>query len=199
MGVSSYHMNRSVFFKEIGDTLFDGFLEQEDIQLMSSVIDAFARYGDGDANKLAFTLGLVYSEVYSGCKVVYEHASYASGFAEPPSSEHGNGKDRFESRGFAQLAGGNAYAYWTERSGVDLVNHPTLADNHGVAARILVENLLAGRFSGRRLDHFISAQGNDFLGAADTVNYVDDKSTVKDNSVVFMNALNSSMGQGVRG
>lgn len=77
---------------------------------------------------------------------------------------------RFKGRGYVQLTGRRNYRDWSRRTGLDLVNNPDQVKKPSVAARILVEGMKKGTFTGKGLDSYINGQKTDFINARRTVN-----------------------------
>lgn len=84
----------------------------------------------------------------------------------------GDGK-RFMGRGFVQLTGRRNYQDWSRRLGIDLVKEPHLAEQPEYAAKILVEGMRLGTFTGKSLSDYITVQNSDFVGARRIVNGTD--------------------------
>ena len=97
----------------------------------------------------------------------------------------------FRGRGFVQLTGRSNYQDWTDRlkaegysysvdgvqyggaggEAIDLTSHPEHVNKvPGLAARILVEGMQQGTFTGERLGDDINDTKTDFYGARDIVN-----------------------------
>lgn len=87
-------------------------------------------------------------------------------------SKTGDGK-RFLGRGFVQITGRRNYTDWSKRLGVDLVANPSLAEKPEYAVRILVEGMLQGTFTGKKLSDYITLQKSDFKNARRIVNGTD--------------------------
>ncbi|WP_395449971.1 glycoside hydrolase family 19 protein [Aminobacter sp. UC22_36] len=81
----------------------------------------------------------------------------------------GDGK-RFMGRGFVQITGRRNYADWGRRLGLDLLNAPQLAEKPEIAARIIVEGMKLGTFTGNKLADHITLQASDFTSARRIVN-----------------------------
>ncbi|MGI9614220.1 MAG: D-Ala-D-Ala carboxypeptidase family metallohydrolase [Acidimicrobiales bacterium] len=77
-----------------------------------------------------------------------------------PIDEH-----RYRGRGFARLRGRSAYAAWAEYLDLPLLDRPELAARPEIAARILVEGMMRGRFTGHALADYINDHHVDYAAA----------------------------------
>lgn len=78
---------------------------------------------------------------------------------------------RYRGRGFVQLTGRANYARWSRKLGIDLIEDPDLvASDPRIAARILVQGMIEGSFTGRRLDTYVAGDKRDFYNARSVVN-----------------------------
>jgi len=81
---------------------------------------------------------------------------------------------RFKGRGFVQLTGRRNYTYWAKRLKMPLLSNPDLVKESEVAARILVEGMMEGTFTGVGLPRFVPSVetplGPDFYNARKVVN-----------------------------
>lgn len=84
----------------------------------------------------------------------------------------GDGK-KFMGRGFVQITGRRNYLDWSKRLGLDLIKEPQLAEQPAIAARIIVEGMKLGTFTGRKLADYITLQRSDFVQARKIVNGMD--------------------------
>lgn len=87
-------------------------------------------------------------------------------------TQKGDGK-RFLGRGFVQITGRRNYEDWSKRLGLDLIGTPSLAEKPAIAARILVEGMVKGTFTGKKLQDYINSDGCDYEGARRVVNGTD--------------------------
>lgn len=84
----------------------------------------------------------------------------------------GDGK-KFMGRGFVQITGRRNYMDWSKRLGLDLIKEPQLAEQPAIAARIIVEGMKLGTFTGKKLADYITLQRSDFVQARKIVNGMD--------------------------
>ncbi len=77
---------------------------------------------------------------------------------------------RFRGRALPQLTGRENYAKASRLVGVDLVANPEAANGSAVSARILIEGMRSGMFTGKRLSDFISGDRADYVGARAIIN-----------------------------
>jgi predicted chitinase len=68
-------------------------------------------------------------------------------------TQKGDGK-KFLGRGFVQITGRKNYQYWADRLKIDLINNPELACLVGVAVPVLIEGMVEGTFTGKRLSQY---------------------------------------------
>lgn len=96
------------------------------------------------------------------------------GWSELGNTEPGDGP-RFKGRGFVQLTGRANYTDWANRLGLDLLNYPERVAEPAIAAKILVQGMRDGTFTGVSLKDYI---GQDFYGARRIINDLDRASQI---------------------
>lgn len=87
-------------------------------------------------------------------------------------TQKGDGK-RFKGRGFVQVTGRKNYIDWSNRLGIDLVSNPDKTAVPEIAAKILVQGMRDGAFTGLRLGNFITSTKRDFVNARKIINGMD--------------------------
>ena len=91
---------------------------------------------------------------------------------------------KFKGRGFVQITGRRNYRDWSRRLGVDLIKEPHLAASMPVAVRILIEGMLQGTFTGKKLADFAA-----YKDMRRVVNGTDRADDISDYAINFENAL----------
>lgn len=177
-------MNKERFFASVRQKPFAGSLSQSAVDGIEAIVAAFSRYGDGDVRKLAYMLGTAFHEA-DRFRTMEEYASGAAyeGRATLGNTQKGDGV-RFKGRGFVQITGRRNYTDWAKRLGIDLVGNPELAKDRDTAARILVEGMMLGTFTGRKLADYRS-----FTDMRRTVNGTDKAALIAGYASDFLAAL----------
>lgn len=131
------------------------------------------RQGVQNKAQLAYILATATHESNAG-GTMEERASGAAyeGRGTLGNTQRGDGR-RFKGRGYVQVTGRRNYADWSRRTGVDLVRNPERAKEPAIAARILVEGMMKGTFTGKGLGSYINENTTDFRNARRTVNGTD--------------------------
>ena len=121
---------------------------------------------------------------------------YASGRAYEGRKDLGNTQRgdgvNFKGRGLVQLTGRRNYADWSKRLGVDLIAMPVLATELPIAARVLVEGMLQGTFTGKRLGHYVNEKIADYIGARKVVNRLDRADLIATYARKYLSALEAA-------
>ena len=142
-------------------------------QHFPGIIAEAQRQGITNKDQLAYILATASHESGSG-KHMREFASGRAyeGRRDLGNTQPGDGQ-RFKGRGYVQITGRRNYEMWSRRLGIDLVNNPELASRPDIAAKILVQGMKEGTFTGRGLDRYINNSGTNFAGARRIVNGTD--------------------------
>lgn len=118
---------------------------------------------------------------------------YASGSAYEGRKTLGNTQPgdgvRFKGRGFVQITGRRNYTDWSKRLGVDLVGRPALAARIDHATTILIDGMMLGTFTGKKLPDYVAGVKKDYAGARRVVNGTDRAAMIANYARAFEDAL----------
>ncbi len=119
---------------------------------------------------------------------------FATGAKYEGRSDLGNIKPgdgpRFKGRGYVQLTGRNNYTAYAKHTGIKLVNLPLILMNWpALSVLVLVDGMKRGAFTGRRLDEFVNAGRQDFVGARRVVNGTDKAGKIAQQAQVWLKEL----------
>lgn len=186
----------AAFYDAVRSSLFGGKLTQAQVDTLDTIGAAWSRYGDGAEAKLAYVLATAFHETgrFKYLREIWGPTAQQKkyeGRADLGNTVKGDGK-RFMGRGLVQITGRRNYADWSKRLGVDLVAHPELAERLDYAARILVEGVMLGTFTGKKLGEYINAAKCDFVNARRTVNGTDKADLIAGYARKFLTALEQS-------
>lgn len=180
------------FYNAVRSRLADGKLSQSQVNAFEAIDAAWAKYGDGDNRKLAYVLATAWHETgrFKWLKEIWGPTAAQKryeGRADLGNTVAGDGA-RFMGRGLVQITGRRNYTDWGRRLGLDLLKEPQLAEHLDVAARILVEGMMKGTFTGLKLADYIGAKA-DYKEARRVVNGTDKASLIAGYAVKFESAL----------
>lgn len=181
-------MDNERFFASVRQNLFDGSLSQDAVNGINAIISAFDRYGDGNVRHLAYCLATAQHETgrFRWLREIWGPTAAQrryEGRADLGNNQAGDGK-RFMGRGYVHITGRRNYADWSRRLGVDLVGNPDLAEDSTIAARVLVEGVIKGTFTGKKLADYAS-----FTDMRRTVNGTDKAALIAGYASDFLAAL----------
>lgn len=119
----------------------------------------------------------------------YDTGRLAAALGNTPEAD-GDGI-KFAGRGLVQLTGRTNYSNAGQHLGLDLLADPDLALDPDIAVRLLVWGMEGGRFTGRRLSHFIDGRGTlrRFTDARRIINGTDRADMIARLALKFQDAL----------
>lgn len=192
------------FFDYCREKIFGGLLTETQVLNINIIVAAWAKYGDGNENDLAYCLGTTKWETAHTMQPIYERGakSYFNKY-EPGTSigkRLGNTKKgdgyRYRGRGYVQLTGRRNYAFAGKELGLPLEENPDLALQPEVAARILIAGTHGGWFTGKGLGGYIddvdesdAEDLREFVEARRTVNGKDKAAVIGDIALLFEKAI----------
>jgi len=184
--------DRDTYFNAVRNPLFFGALTQSQVDGQSVILAVWEYQAGGtpmtDERWLAYMLATVYHETQ------YEMW---------PNEEMG-GEDYLRSkdyypyygRGYVHLTWEDNYRNASAALGLidnrDLVDHPEMARDSLIAARIMFRGMAEGWFTGRRLSHYFDADTDDPINARQIINGNDDDVLIASYHYEFLTALEAS-------
>jgi len=107
---------------------------------------------------------------------------------------------RYKGRGYPQITGLANYARISREIGMGdaLVASPDRALEPAIAYRIMSAGMRRGLFTGRKLAHYINAQGCDYLNARRVINSLDCADRIAGYAAVFEAILRDSAAEATR-
>ena len=179
-------INRRAFFDAVRASLFNGTLNQKQVDGQTAILDAWeGRPEFTDKRWLAYMLATAYHETAQTMQPIGEYGGEAYFFrmydmaGERPgvardlgNTEPGDGV-LFHGRGYCQLTGRSNYIKLSAVIGVDLVADPELALDPKIAALIMFEGMKSGIFTGVGLGTYFNQVKDDPINARRIINGVD--------------------------
>lgn len=183
-------MDRSIFFDRVRSSLFLGKLTQPQVDGLNVILDAIAGQPvPYQAYELATTfhetgkvidgkLVRTMEPVKEGGGTAYYTKLYDVTGQNPTrarsmgNTSPGDGA-KYCGRGYVQLTWKSNYDRAGKAIGVDLVNNPDLAMIPANAARIMVDGMTEGWFTGKKLSDYLSGGKKDYVNARRIINGTD--------------------------
>ncbi len=199
-------IDRQRFFSAVRKKPFGGRMSEGQVQGAELVLDTyFKRVAERDLRHLAYMLATSYHETAATMQPVREtlapsdeaairilDRAFAAGrlgqVKAPYWRRDGEGKS-WLGRGLVQLTHRRNYEAMSLLAGVDLVARPERAMEAETSATILIEGMLKGSFTGRRLSNYFSDTREDWTGARAIINGRDRAGLIADHAQAFLAAL----------
>lgn len=194
-------INRPVFFDAVRPTVFGGHITADQVAGCVTILDAWKQTGHRDLRWLAYILGTTFHEVAGTMQPIKERGGDAyfhrmhdiegerPNVARTLGNIHPGDGVRFAGRGYVQLTGRSNYERASEVVGADLTAAPDLALRPDIAATILIDGMVDGWFTGRRLAHYFSDTAEDWINARRIVNGLDRAGVIAGYARQFHEAL----------
>lgn len=182
-------IDRRKFFAGVRHGPFPGKLSQKQVDGLNVILDAWEASKAKDLRWLAYILatpaietGMRYQPIIELGGNAYFTKLYDIHGRDPARARKmGNVKPgdgaRYRGRGFVQITWFNNYMRYRaailKKFGVDIIANPDNAMIPEVAAHILVDGMLNGVFTGRKLADYFTAHKTDWINARRIVNGLD--------------------------
>jgi len=181
--------DREIFFDNVRNKLFDGALDQQQVDGCGVILGLWEGQYTGtpmsDIRWLAYILATVYHECATTMWPITEYGSqsYLQGKEYWP----------YIGRGFVMITWEENYRNASQQLSLtgtrDLVEHPELALDSLISARILFRGMAEGWFTGKKLGQYFNDAKNDPVNARQIVNGNDDDDLIAGYHADFLAAL----------
>lgn len=178
-------MDNAVFFSVARSVIFGGEMRQPQVDGCNVILNA---WGDSDADQrwVAYSLGTAFHETAHTMQPI---AEIGHGLGRPYGKPDPATHLIYYGRGYVQLTWRANYAKLGQMIGVDLVGQPDRAMEPAIAAKVMVEGLSQGVFTGRPLGRYFNHDDDDWVRARETVNGLDKAELVAGYSLHFFHAM----------
>lgn len=193
-------MNRRAFFDAIRNAPFPGALTAKQVDGIGPLIDAMEDAGWPLA-WAAYGLATAYHETAATMQPISERGGDAyfrrmydiTGSRPALARSMGNifpgDGVRYRGRGHVQLTWRDNYRKAGKKIGIDLEGKPDLALDPAVSARVLVEGMQAGWFTGRKNADYLNGPKPDYVNARRIINGTDKAALIASHARAFETAL----------
>lgn len=185
-------IDRSIYFNEVRITLFEGALTQQQVDGQNVILAVWDYDAGGtpmdDIRWLAYMLATVFHETAYKMWPVTEQGS----------QDYLQGKEYYPyiGRGFVQLTWEENYRNASASLGLiddrDLVEHPELALDSLISARIMFRGMAEGWFTGRKLGQYFNDDKDDPINARQIINGNDDDTLIAAYYDMFLDAVEAA-------
>lgn len=182
-------IDRKKFFAGVRHSPFPGKLKQTQVNGLTAILDAWEASGASDARWLAYILaqpaietGMRYEPIIEAGGNAYFTRLYDV-MGQNPARARSMGNTRpgdgalYRGRGFVQITWKKNYERYRaavlKKFGVDILADPSKAMIPEVAAYILVDGMINGVFTGKKLADYFNAKATDWRNARRIVNGLD--------------------------
>lgn len=185
-------IDRDIFFDHVRDELFDGALQQIQVDGMSVILAVWEYQGGGtpmsDERWLAYMLATTFHETAQRMWPITEYGS----------QDYLQGKEYYPyvGRGFVQLTWESNYDKASKALGLiderDLVDHPEMALDSLIATRVMFRGMAEGWFTSKKLGNYFSATKDDPVNARQIINGNDCDTQIAGYHDTFLDALRAA-------
>jgi hypothetical protein len=181
-------MNRKAFFDAVRPMLPGKRLTATQVHRIEAVLNGLAER-ELPAGQAAYVLATAHHESDHWRTLV----EYASGRAYEGRKDLGNTQKgdgvRFKGRGLVQITGRRNYSDWSRRLSTDFITQPDLVTDLKFAVPILLDGMLLGTFTGKKLSTYVTKTKTDFVNARRIINGTDKAAQIAGHAKKFLAAL----------
>lgn len=179
------------FYDIVRAGLFDGGMSQSQVSGIGAILAACAPLTDD--RQRAYVLATAYHETAHTMQPIEEYGKgkgHAYGTKVDRNRKPYTTPDKlYYGRGYVQLTWIDNYRYLGKLTGQDLVNHPELALDPAIAARIMMVGMTKGAFTGVKLDTYFNTAREDWENARRIINGIDCAEKIAGYGKIFYRAL----------
>lgn len=185
--------NEKAFYDTARLTLFGGRLTPLQVERVGILLRELVNTPAMAVKMGAYILATAHHET-DRFVAMEEYASGAAyeGRASLENREPGDGT-RFKGRGYPGLTGRKNYEWASNVTGRDLIADPSLASDPLISARLIIDGMLTGAFTGVGLGRFINSEKTDYVNARKTVNGLDRAEIIADIAERYEVALRAGL------
>ena len=178
-------IDKRQFFEQIRKTLFNNALRQAQVNGIEAILNGWLSSPYRDIRWLAYMLATAYHETAFTMQPIKEYGSNeylrlnydVTGRNPTRARQMGNTLPgdgiKYAGRGFVQLTWKNNYRRAGQQLGVDLVGNPNRALELPIATKIMIEGMVNGWFTGRKLADYFNDGRADWTNARRIINGTD--------------------------
>jgi len=174
-------IKRGKFYDHIRGTLFNGKLTAQQVDGMEAILNEWEAQELTDMRWLAYILGTVYHETAKRMRPVKEMGGEVYLRSKKYYPYYG--------RDFVHTTWKANYEKVVKFTGIDVVNNPDLIAHLDIAAKVAIEFMIKGYYTGRKLAHYFNATTTDWLNARRIINGTDCAALVAGYAKEFYEAL----------
>ncbi len=175
-------INRTEFFNSIKAQLFKDKLSQSQVDGLNAILDEFESRNFPDLRWLAYILATVFHETAATIQPVTERGGQAYLKSKKYYPYYG--------RDLVQTTWLGNYQKVKNFTGIDVVSNPELIKDLKTAAKVAVEFMNKGYYTGKKLSNYFSATMNDPINARRIINGTDKADLIASYYEIFLAALN---------
>lgn len=174
-------INRGTFFDKIRLSLFNNHLSDLQVSGIEDVLDYWETLHNDDIRQLAYILATIFHETGETMQPIKERGGEAYLKEKPYYPYYG--------RDLCQTTWKYNYEKVKQFTGIDVVKEPHLIGQMPLAAKVAVQFMLHGWYTGKRLSDYINDDEEDFINARRIINGKDKAMDIADYAIKFYEAL----------